>query len=234
MNVRTLQRHAATTVVALGIVAALVVATSARAAGNLDQSQPSFGPSFFGAGNCGGISLAQTFTAGITGALDEVAVGVWRDGSNTSAPLELEIYAAPDGSPSGEALARATVPASRFVTDPTSATFTAVPITPVAVATGARLAIVLKPTNQACFAGYWWIYVEGNAYPRGEAQVKIDSGAWQTLSAGGPDFAFSTYVTPAPTTIGQCMGDGWRSFPGFKNQGDGVAFVATGGKNGPG
>jgi hypothetical protein len=42
---------------------------------------------------------------------------------------------------------------------------------------------------------------------------------------------------PAPTTPtskDQCK-DGWKSFtnPAFKNQGDCVSFVATGGKNPP-
>jgi hypothetical protein len=39
---------------------------------------------------------------------------------------------------------------------------------------------------------------------------------------------------PLPTSKDQCKNDGWRNFPGFKNQGDCVSFVATGGKNPPG
>jgi DNA-binding beta-propeller fold protein YncE len=35
------------------------------------------------------------------------------------------------------------------------------------------------------------------------------------------------------TNKGQCKEGGWRNFPGFKNQGDCVSFVATGGKNPP-
>ena len=38
---------------------------------------------------------------------------------------------------------------------------------------------------------------------------------------------------PAPTSKEQCKNGGWRNFPGFKNQGDCVSFVATGGKNQP-
>jgi hypothetical protein len=34
---------------------------------------------------------------------------------------------------------------------------------------------------------------------------------------------------PLPTSKEQCKSGGWRSFPGFKNQGDCVSFVATGG-----
>lgn len=43
-------------------------------------------------------------------------------------------------------------------------------------------------------------------------------------SAGGP---------PPPTSKTQCKHGGWRSFGMFKNQGDCVSFVATGGKNPP-
>ena len=34
-----------------------------------------------------------------------------------------------------------------------------------------------------------------------------------------------------PTSQDQCKNGAWRNFPGFKNQGDCVSFVATGGKN---
>jgi hypothetical protein len=36
-----------------------------------------------------------------------------------------------------------------------------------------------------------------------------------------------------PTSKDQCKNGGWRNFPGFKNQGDCVSFVATGGRNPP-
>jgi hypothetical protein len=38
---------------------------------------------------------------------------------------------------------------------------------------------------------------------------------------------------PFPTSKEQCKNGGWRNFPGFKNQGACVSFVATGGKNTP-
>jgi hypothetical protein len=38
---------------------------------------------------------------------------------------------------------------------------------------------------------------------------------------------------PLPTSKEQCKNGGWRSFGVFKNQGDCVSFVATGGKNPP-
>jgi hypothetical protein len=38
---------------------------------------------------------------------------------------------------------------------------------------------------------------------------------------------------PFPTSKEQCKNGGWRNFPGFKNQGDCVSFVATPGSNPP-
>jgi hypothetical protein len=35
---------------------------------------------------------------------------------------------------------------------------------------------------------------------------------------------------PFPTSKDQCKNGGWRNYPGFRNQGDCVSFVATGGK----
>jgi hypothetical protein len=41
-------------------------------------------------------------------------------------------------------------------------------------------------------------------------------------------------VEQRPTSKDQCKNGGWRNYPGFKNQGDCVSFVATGGKTPPG
>jgi hypothetical protein len=42
-----------------------------------------------------------------------------------------------------------------------------------------------------------------------------------------------TDAQPFPTSKDQCKNGGWRTFGTFKNQGDCVSFVATGGKNQP-
>jgi hypothetical protein len=42
-----------------------------------------------------------------------------------------------------------------------------------------------------------------------------------------------TDTPAAPTSKDQCKNGGWRTFPGFKNEGDCVSFVATGGKKPP-
>jgi hypothetical protein len=54
-----------------------------------------------------------------------------------------------------------------------------------------------------------------------------------TNTAVGSTFS-DFFVTPSPpTSKDQCKNGGWRTFGIFKNQGDCVSFVATGGKNQP-
>ena len=55
-------------------------------------------------------------------------------------------------------------------------------------------------------------------------------------TASGPSGIAVRAVASAPTRKEQCKSGAWRTFPalGFKNQGDCVSFVATGGKNPPG
>jgi hypothetical protein len=51
---------------------------------------------------------------------------------------------------------------------------------------------------------------------------------WESSSTG-----FYGQVVLLPTTADQCKNGGWQSYGVFKNQGDCVSFVATGGKNPP-
>ena len=55
--------------------------------------------------------------------------------------------------------------------------------------------------------------------------------AFNLVSSG----ELAVHDAPAlPTSKDQCKNGGWRNFPGFKNQGDCISFVATRGKNPPG
>ncbi len=192
--------------IAFVVAVALVITVPAGATGTLDQSQPSFGPGFFSAGNCGTASLAQTFTSGITGNLDQVDVGVWKSETSTSSALSLQIQAVSGGLPTATTLASESIPPSTLVTNPTLATFTSVPLSsPVPVTAGSQYAIVLLATNLPCFDGYWWLYVEGNAYSGGGALERFGDGAWFYLGNAGQDFAFKTYVATA--TPAQQLGE---------------------------
>jgi hypothetical protein len=55
------------------------------------------------------------------------------------------------------------------------------------------------------------------------------------VSVSGQQTTFDLELTPAPpSSADQCKQGGWQTFGSFKNQGDCVSFVATGGKNEPG
>lgn len=71
--------------------------------------------------------------------------------------------------------------------------------------------------------------------------VVVD-GYWSAAASGGDSeqtvlidniTANNTVVTFEPTSKDDCKKDGWKNFGTFKNQGDCVSFVATGGKNLP-
>lgn len=53
------------------------------------------------------------------------------------------------------------------------------------------------------------------------------------LNATGLDFVATVTYTLPPTTADQCKKNGWQSYGIFKNQGDCVSYVVTGGKNPP-
>jgi hypothetical protein len=53
-----------------------------------------------------------------------------------------------------------------------------------------------------------------------------------TVARGGGQLVIVD-AAPLPTSKDQCKNGGWRSFGVFKNQGDCVSFVATGGRNEP-
>jgi hypothetical protein len=53
----------------------------------------------------------------------------------------------------------------------------------------------------------------------------------QTVAQGGDLEVVD--AQPLPTSKDQCKNGGWRNFPGFKNEGDCVSFVAIGGKHAP-
>lgn len=52
-------------------------------------------------------------------------------------------------------------------------------------------------------------------------------------TAEGTTFSDFLVESLLPTNVDQCKNGGWRAFGVFKNQGDCVSFVATGGKNPP-
>ena len=73
-----------------------------------------------------------------------------------------------------------------------------------------------------------------DAVPTGRAPT--DCSPLAATGFGGPVSGGDITVVdapPLPTSKDQCKNGGWRTYGVFKNQGDCVSFVATGGKNQP-
>jgi hypothetical protein len=218
------------------VVAALSLAVAAApaTAGTLDQQQTE-ATSSGGVGgptsSFGAFSRAQTFTAGLSGWLDQVDLG-YAVPFNTPVPigpLTVEIRGVSAGIPSATVLATAnllpaSLPASGFAFLPVRFA------SPPPVVAGTQYAIVAY-TGGANL--YNWVGSSVDAYPAGAHFV---SRASPPATWSGPfdsDRTFKTYVLVPPTTKGQCKKGGWRDFEVFKNQGDCVSWVATEGKNPP-
>ena len=197
-------------------------------AGTLDQSQPVI--SNVGVFVSNQFHVAQTFTAGIGGRLDQVDVAVSRAGASTQ-PLKVEIRAVTGGAPSNApALSSATVAAASIPLS-SSPGFVSVPFaSPAPVTAGTQYAIVVS-TASCGFANcyVWGAGPVGSSYAAGAGFGSGDSGAtWTPLNAfGSMDMAFKTYVARVPTAAADCKRGGWKTFtsPPFKNQGQCVAYL---------
>jgi hypothetical protein len=211
----------------MGIAAVLVLlvagvaATPASATGTLDQQ---FAPASLNLDGAFGSELlrAQTFTAGITGTLDQVDVALSKVGT-PAGPLKVQIRTlALGGQPSATVLAEEDVPEASVPFDD----WVAVPLSPPAPSVlGTRYAIVLSGPMGASF--YSWSGANPGGYADGQPFFSLDNGSSWSLG-GSADFGFKTYVTPtAPTSKDQCKNGGWKAFPQFKNQGECVSFVAS-------
>jgi Ca2+-binding RTX toxin-like protein len=179
-------------VLASAAVAALMLGAAASAsAGTLDQQQTD------GSANPGGIgatqSLAQTFTAGLSGALDQVDLDLSKTGAPTD-PLFVEIRGVSGGVPGATVLAGQSVPPSSV--SPVE-TFVAISFaSPAAVVAGTQYAIVVS-SSAAGGNGYGWRNGSGDTYAAGIPCFTggPPSGTWTCIST---DFAFKTYVVPTP------------------------------------
>jgi DNA-binding beta-propeller fold protein YncE len=108
------------------------------------------------------------------------------------------------------------------------------PKIPAMVAAGIQpIGVAVSPDGKS-------VYVTDTA---GDKVFQYDVGAGGALSPKTPGAVaagihpVAVAVSPlprVPTSKDQCKDGGWRDYPGFKNQGDCVSFVATGGRNPPG
>lgn len=171
--------------------AMLMLGPGAALAGSLDQQQVNAdaGPLEISSN----ISRAQTFTAGLSGNLDEIDLHVGKLGS-PSANLRVEIRAVLGGIPAATVLASTELPPSAVPFD----FFVPIPLTPaVPLTPGTEYAIVAySATSPAPANVYQWYRGSGaDPYPAGREFQSFASppAAWMGNNA---DLAFKTYVAP--------------------------------------
>jgi hypothetical protein len=183
-------------------------------AGTLDQQQADAGGG--GSTISTNASLAQTFTAGLTGTLDQVDLHLGKAGTPT-APLSVEIRAVSGGVPTGTILASQSVPESNIAP---LAAFTSINFaSPASVVAGTQYAIVAY-SSTADANPYTWtanMNANPNPYAGGGPFFRVGPppppGVWSPDSST-LDYAFKTYVAtirqfsvssggvPPPMTVG--------------------------------
>ncbi len=208
--------------VTLALLILFATPATAGAAGTLDQSNTApLLSAAFGMGTANGSEsrTAQTFTAGLSGGLDQVDLQVGKFGFCSGASgvdLTVQITTVSAGLPTSTVLGSGTIPEASVPTGNSASSITSAPLTtPAAVAAGTSYAIVLSAPGATCtesdpfgggseYPAYLWGagYDNGvtNTYPSGSAVSSSDGGAtW--ISAPNYDLIFKTYVSPLPTTL---------------------------------
>jgi hypothetical protein len=194
------RRSRAFLMTAVAAVAVLIPAAGASA-GTLDQQQT--------VSNFGGLQIAnnnskaQTFTAGLTGQLDQVDLALSNMGG-VSTPITVEIRDGSATAPGDTVLASASVPTSAVTS---SESF--IPITfssPASVAAGTQYSIVALGEGDSSAAGWFWYAGKtatgpASAYEGGKIYSSPSGppglGPWFEGNSLA-DFEFKTYVAPPP------------------------------------
>jgi hypothetical protein len=177
------------------VVLLLGVAASASA-GTLDQQQTVAGGLGYGIDSTH--SVAQTFTAGISGGIDQVDLFLYEVAGTPSAPLNVQIRDAFGGVPGGTVLAGQTIPATALTSSPA---FTPIHFTPAAPVTAGTLYTIVAFSAAAAPPDYGWgASSTDNPYPGGGGFTAggSPSGPWTPITLPAADLAFKTYVVPTP------------------------------------
>ncbi len=148
---------------------------------------------------------AQTFTAGLTGALDTVQLNIHRVGSPGDLTVAIQgasSLANPGAPDDQDVLATQTVPAADVGTLGPNVQ-TVVFDTPATVQAGTTYALVVRTANPADGSNqYLWYGTESHGYSGG-VRCYRPSADWDCSLEG--DFIFATYVTtgpPGPPEVG--------------------------------
>ncbi len=179
------------------ICAASALTPSGALAGTLDQQQADgSGPDF----DVYSLqSLGQTFTAGLSGKVDQVDLHLGKF-LTPSGPLTVEIRDVSGGVPGSMVLASQSVAASSI---PDHSVPAFVPVNfaaPASVSAGAQYAVVAHSSTAFANTYSWNSSTPANPYARGVGSFASSSpptSPWMSLSQ---DLAFKTYVAPVATT----------------------------------
>ncbi len=200
-------------VVAGGVL--LGVCSSAWASVMLDQSQTDTsggGWSVAGPDNTSARpeSVAQTFTAGLSGPLDRV--DLYLDNASSTAPLTVEIRNTSGGAPGSSVLASASVPAASVSS--LGGWVTVEFASPAAVTSGTQYAIVAYTADTGTDTNYDWNVSGSNPYAGGNMWTSLASppATWGDGGISSDDVAFKTYVANVTTSRVTSPADGTLVF----------------------
>lgn len=181
---------------------ALAPGVATAQTGTLDQQQTSVagGSADIRASRDHAVSLAQTFTAGRSGTLDQVDLVLAKDSDGIVDPLTVEIRTVAAGAPGPTVLASASIPPASVPTG--QPTFVGSPFTaPATVTAGTQYAIVVYVSSSGDDDSYRWGRAGGDVYPGGgnfDSQDPAPPSTW--FAHPSEDMAFKTYVSAADTT----------------------------------
>lgn len=164
--------------------------TVAVSAQTLDQSNPTWHVSNWNYAVTSTQSIGQSFTAGLTGPLSRVSLGLARSGTVTQ--ITAEIYAADGtGNATGSVLASKTITGTTVPTSPGGSLTNFDFSSPVSVTAGTKYVIVLTtPDSSGGTGGDYRVYRDnGNSYTGGNA-----IGHPLTTKTSLNDVVFQTYV----------------------------------------
>jgi hypothetical protein len=170
-----------------------LISAGTASAGTLDQQQTTLGDTLALASS---ESLAQTFTAGISGGLDEVDLHLAQFLTPTYISVEIRDVSA--GVPGSAILAsRPVAPDSVPATSPGWVSIGFAP--PAPIVAGTKYALVAYTASSSGY--YAWTRAQADAYPGGEQLFGSSPPPDNWMAVGPPDdLAFKTYVVPSPPT----------------------------------
>jgi hypothetical protein len=170
---------------------------------SLDQSQTALPDHYdhFGEGQ----QLAQTFTAGLHGMLDQVSLELVNDSDTpTNGPVTVEIYRVSGGYPFGSPIGAGLIPSSAVPPFPTPA-WVDVSVSDTYVTPGSQYAVVLSTSDLGRV--HWGGSQDAAGYPDGNELIRFFQFPWSIAptpwSIKPYDMSFETYVMPSTVDAAQ-------------------------------